>query len=78
MGLVGLAVPKEALQVGSDGVVNEYYLTQSIKNLTLFKQTGDVEHFNDAEYFFKRLKLELRLNEKYQKIEKLKKPTSGN
>lgn len=49
-----------------------YYIEQSIKSLRLFNQTGDIEHFKDAEYFFKKLKVEMRLAERYQKIDKLK------
>lgn len=54
-----------------------YYIEQSIKSLNLFNKTGDIEHFKDAEYFFKKLKVEMRLAERYQKIQKIK-PTSGN
>lgn len=49
-----------------------YCIEQSIKSLNLFSQTGDIEHFKDAEYFFKKLKVEMRLAERYQKIDKLK------
>lgn len=51
---------------------NEYYINQSIKSLSLFNKTGDIEHFKDAEYFFKKLKVEMWLVERYQKIDKLK------
>lgn len=51
---------------------NEYYINQSVKSLNLFSQTGDIEHFKDAEYFFKKLKVEMRLVERYRKIDKLK------
>lgn len=49
-----------------------YCIEQSIKSLSLFNQTGDIEHFKDAEYFFKKLKVEMRLAERYRKIDKLK------
>lgn len=49
-----------------------YYIEQSIKSLNLFNKTGDIEHFKDAEYFFKKLKVEMRLAERYRKIYKLK------
>lgn len=49
-----------------------YYIEQSIKSLSLFNKTGDIEHFKDAEYFFKKLKVEMWLAERYQKIDKLK------
>lgn len=49
-----------------------YYIEQSIKSLNLFNKTGDIEHFKDAEYFFKELKVEMRLAERYRKIDKLK------
>lgn len=51
---------------------NEYYINQSIKSLNLFNNTGDIEHFKDAEYFFKKLKVEMQLVERYQNIDKLK------
>ena len=49
-----------------------YCIEQSIKSLSLFNQTGDIEHFKVAEYFFKKLKVEMRLAERHRKIDKLK------